>query len=148
MAWSCFTSHRQGCRQGCSLPIRFDFKPAAQLPNALAHSGDAHPDDLTGFFARSKALLRHAVPLVANFQNRRRAIGRQTHKSRITPGVPVNISQTLLHNAEQGRLVSLRQPGVLSRQVERYFDATSARKAVYIPLDSGSEATFVEERRM
>src|SRR5438874_5291187 len=60
----------------------------------------------------------------------------------------MNIGEAFLYHAEKRGFQIPRQPIKIVGHLEINSDAAASRKALYIPAESGSEASFIEQRRM
>src|SRR5256885_12262039 len=60
----------------------------------------------------------------------------------------MNIGEAFLYDAEKRRFQVSRQPIKIVGHFEINSDAAASREALYIPAESGSEPSFVQQRRM
>src|SRR5579859_592754 len=115
--------------------------------HALSHS--AQTDSERSFVANPIEKLRvDATPMVLNFKHRGVVTQEEANFCRAAAGMPVNVSQGLLKNAEHCQFEVARQPRKGGVLFEGDIDLTPRRKAVEVPLRSGSESAFFQQRRM
>src|SRR5215469_4089765 len=95
---------------GCAVGIRFDVQIPAELCHALAHAGnsDAEARGVASEFSVPRSA--HAAAVISNLQDRRIHVFLKRYLREFAAGMPLDIQQAFLRNAEEGRFDDLRQP--------------------------------------
>src|SRR5271155_211358 len=108
--WSSATSMRScmkhlGFQRKCgthsgSRPARFDLQSPAKLRHSFAHAHDSHAEPGARFVQSLARCLRHAEPLIAHLQYHLILASIQPNASGATAGMPLDVGETLLDDAE------------------------------------------------
>ena len=108
---------------------RANIQLATQLPDPRSHSCDAYAelgriDDLIQKFVDDSA------SLVAHLQSNSVLFLCQLDSRRLAAGMPVNVAETLLHDAEERCLYVERETLQVGRQVKIHEDAAALGEAL------------------
>src|SRR5579863_1000684 len=117
-----------------------------QMPYAVPHAldADAGAASLNG----SQFLVRNSFSVIPDFQSNPVWIPRYFNFGGVASGVTQDVSQTLLHHAEQCQFTLRRQPSEVFGNAQLHFQGSTLREAIHIQSEGGWNSALIEERRM
>src|SRR5206468_7842087 len=128
-----------------SRAVRINLQSAAELPEAFLHSRYSH----TQAGRISPDLLQHvgtnALPSICNFQRHLVRMGGHANRGAGAPGVPQDVCETLLDDAEQGSFHFLWKPSQVLWQLDIDLNAAAASEPLDEPVQRGSQSELVQQ---
>ena len=131
---------------GGALRAGIDLHVTVELEDALLHA--AQPNAGAPGVEIGEFFLGDAVAIVLNFEGDLGGIAINTDASGLAAGVPVNIGEGFLDNAEDDQLHIGSKPSEVIRNGEIDFEEAAIHEAHDVPAKSAGEAAFFEQRRM
>src|SRR5260370_25114441 len=126
-----------------------NLQSSAKLSQALAHSADAYPGSTSWRRNKFRALLkRDALALVFHFHADATVGMRDKNSGHGTSGVAMDVGQTLLHDAKDGRFQVAGQAAKILGHLQVDVDLAALGKAPYVPREGRGQPAFVAHSRM
>ena len=135
-------------RDGCAGLVRLDFEAAALFADTFTHACQADADVGSGLKEVGEQFAGHAFTVIADAENGAGRRGVQRDCSARAFGVAMDVGERFLENTEEHEFGGARQAAHVIGNIGDQFDAAAFGEAFGVPARGGSEANFVEERRM